>query len=76
MIKKYKVPVEVAAKLMDKGAEWVRAGLVQKELPIGAAFKVSGNTYSYYISPQKFMEYTGCTDKDIEAVKRGEAVED
>ncbi len=76
MAKVFKAPVEVAAKIMGKGEAYVRAGLIQKELPIGAAFKISGDAYNFYISPQKLMEYTGCSWKDIEAVKRGEAMDE
>lgn len=51
--------VQEAAALMGVSAQYVRVGIQQGILPFGCAVKVGGNRYTYYISPQKFMEYTG-----------------
>lgn len=53
------LPVEMAAKLMGKGKQFIRVGLQNGTLPFGYAVKVSGDRFSYYISPKKFTEYTG-----------------
>ena len=64
-----KVPVKVAAAILGKSEMFVRCGLRYGNLNFGAA--VSSNphkrnaTYSYHISPKKFMDYTGCTAEDI-----------
>lgn len=60
------VPVQAAATIMRKSPQFVRRGLVTEKLPFGAAIKFSKRT-SYYISPKKFMEYTGCTAAELEA---------
>ena len=46
-----------AARLMGKSYAWVAEGLKQGALPFGYAVKLKG--WSYYISAQKFYEYTG-----------------
>lgn len=53
------VPVSIAAKLMGVGKQFIRVGLQCGKLPFGYAVKISGNRFSYYISPKKFSEYTG-----------------
>ena len=64
-----KVPVKVAAAILGKSEQFVRCGLRYGNLNFGVA--VSSNphkrnaTYSYHISPKKFMDYTGCTADDI-----------
>ena len=50
--------VEEAAKLMKKSPQFVRIGLQRGILPFGTAIKRNGR-YSYYISPEKFQEFTG-----------------
>jgi hypothetical protein len=47
-----------AAKLMGVTQQFIRMGLQQEKLPFGWAVKNSGR-WSYYISPEKFTEYTG-----------------
>lgn len=61
-----KVPIKVAAAMMQKSAQFVRRGLIAGKLPFGAAFKVTGGTYSYYISPKLFADFTGCSIEDIQ----------
>lgn len=59
-----KITVKEAAKIMGKSNQFVRMGLQQKTLPFGAAVKMSGEKFSYYISPKKFYEFVGKTKKD------------
>ena len=69
-----KVPVKVAAAILGKSEQFVRCGLRYKRLDFG--FAVSTNpdkrnaTYTYHISPKKFMDYTGCTEDDIYRVAK------
>lgn len=75
-----KVPVKVAAAILGKSEQFVRCGLRYKRLDFG--FAVSSNpdkrhaTYTYHISPKKFMDYTGCTEDDIYRVAKrvGQAI--
>ncbi len=69
-MEKKKVPVQVAALIMKKSAQFVRCGLKTGKLPFGTAIQFGERT-SYYISPKKFMEYTGCTDADLDAAING-----
>ena len=58
--KVFNVPVELAAKLMNKNNSFVRVGLQQGILPFGYAIKnPNSSKFSYYISSEKFTEYTG-----------------
>ena len=60
------IPVKVAAKIMDKDQQFVRQALIRGLLPIGLAIKVTGEkSYSYYISPKLFYEYTGYAYKPV-----------
>ena len=52
---------EYAAKIMGVSEQFVRVGLQSGSLPFGAAVKISGSRYAYYISPQKFEDFTGVT---------------
>lgn len=52
------LPVMVAAKLMGKSKKYVYQGLQEGRFPWGWAVKTS-TSWSYYISPVKFTEYTG-----------------
>lgn len=51
--------VERAATLMGVGKQFIRVGLQNGVLPFGYAVKISGNRFTYHISPKKFAEYTG-----------------
>lgn len=65
------VPVAVAAKVYGKDASWVRAGIIEGWLPIGAATRRSKlvtdvksigdrkGRINFYISPKKLYEETG-----------------
>ena len=71
-----KVPVHVAAVIMDKFAQFVRRGLIAGKFPFGAAVSSDKNKrHNYYINPQKFMDYTGCTLADLQAAIGGNSNE-
>lgn len=53
------LPVARAAKLMGVCQQFVRIGLQRGTLPFGYAIRITGNKYTYYISPKKFTETTG-----------------
>lgn len=65
------VPVSVAARVYQKDASWVRAGLIAGWLPIGQATRngelitriedMNGKygRINYYISPKLLFEHTG-----------------
>lgn len=65
------VPVAIAAKVYQKDASWIRAGIIAGWLPIGKATRKGKQITSidqmnskygrinYYISPQKLYEDTG-----------------
>lgn len=54
------IPVNVAARIMKKDAQYVRQGIILGFLKFGVAFKKEGSTqYDYYISPMKFWQETG-----------------
>lgn len=48
-----------AAKEMGKTPQFIRIGIQRGFLPFGTAQVVSGNKYSYYISPVLFYQYIG-----------------
>ena len=66
-MKVFNVPVQVAAKLMNKNVEFLYMGLQQGIFPFGYAVKTS-TKYSYYISSVKFEEYTGIKVNEHETV--------
>lgn len=53
------VPVEMAAKLLGKSKQFIRVSLQRGIAPFGFACKVSGDKWSYHISPKKLEEYMG-----------------
>jgi hypothetical protein len=54
-----KITIKDAAEAMGKSQQFVRVGLQKGILPFGTAVKLS-SIWTYYISPKKFYEYTGC----------------
>lgn len=52
------ISIEKAAGLMGKSKLFVRAGIINGNLPFGYAVKLSSR-YSYHISPKLFYEYMG-----------------
>lgn len=65
------VPIKIAAKVYQKDASWVRAGIIVGWLPIGRATRngqlitsieemsSSKGRINFYISPKKLYEDTG-----------------
>lgn len=53
------ITVEEAARLMGVSRQFVRVGLQKGILPFGCAVQVSAARWTYFISRQKFAEYTG-----------------
>lgn len=65
------VPVAIAAKVYQKDADWVRAGIITGWLPIGKATRKGvlvtsinelgsrNGRINYYISPKLLYEHTG-----------------
>lgn len=53
------VSVAQAAKLLGKSEQFVRVALQNGSAPFGFATQISGNRYSYHISPKKLKEYQG-----------------
>lgn len=51
--------IEEAARQMGVTPQFVRVGIQQGILPFGAAIRITGKRYSYYISPARFAEYIG-----------------
>lgn len=60
-----------AAKLMGTSQAFVREGLKNGTLPFGTAAltRPDSQRMTFYISSRKFMEFTGCTMDEIEAVE-------
>jgi hypothetical protein len=54
-----KITIAEAAELMYVSQQFVRVGLQQGVFPFGYAVKISSGRYTYFISRQKFAEYTG-----------------
>lgn len=53
------VPVALTAKLIGKSDEFIRIGLQQNRLPFGTAVKISGDRWTYHISPGLLQQYLG-----------------
>ena len=53
------VPVEQAARLLGKSKQFVRVSLQRGVAPFGFAVKVTGDKWSYHISPRKLNDYIG-----------------
>lgn len=52
------VPVRLAAELLGVSQEFIRCGLIRKELPFGSAFRLEGSSrYTYHISPVALIDY-------------------
>ena len=56
---KNNVTVAEASKLMGVSRQFVRVGLQKGIFPFGYAVQVSADRFTYFISRQKFLEYTG-----------------
>ena len=54
------IPLKEAARIMGKDYQFVRIGIIEGFLPNGTGFKMpDSNSYTFYISPRMFWEYTG-----------------
>lgn len=51
--------VAEASELMGVSRQFIRVGLQKGILPFGYAVQISRGRYTYFISRQKFLEYTG-----------------
>jgi transcriptional regulator with XRE-family HTH domain len=51
------VTIEAAAEMLGKSKQFVRVSLQRGIAPFGFAVKVTGDKYSYHISPKRFFEY-------------------
>ena len=49
--------IKEVAEELGKSQQFVRIGIQRGLLPFGTAQVVSGEKYSYYISPQKFYDF-------------------
>lgn len=56
--------VAEAALLMGVSRQFIRVGLQKGIFPFGYAVQVSADRYTYFISRQKFTEYTGIGKED------------
>lgn len=69
MLEIKKVPVKVVAEILGKSEQFVRCGLRYERFNFGFAVCTNPHkrnaTYSYHISPKKFMDYAGCDIEDI-----------
>lgn len=60
------VPVETAARIMGKPAQWLRIKLQRGQLPFGFAEKNEGSgRFNYYINQAGFEEYVGIKMEDM-----------
>ena len=69
------IPPVVAGELMGKSPQFIRIGLQRNLLPFGQAVKLNARQYTYYISPKRFVEYTGISEEIIEERIRGLGLE-
>ena len=53
-----------ASTLMGVSRQFVRVGLQKGILPFGYAVQVSADRFTYFISRQKFLEYTGIATQE------------
>lgn len=56
---KNNMSIDEAAELMGVSKQFVRVGLQKGIFPFGYAVQVSSERFTYFISRQKFMDYTG-----------------
>lgn len=61
-----KISIKKAAEVMGKSQQFIRIGLQNGKLPFGTAIKMS-SIWTYYISPEKFCEYTGYRGGEMNA---------
>ena len=63
-----RVSIATAARLMNKGQQFVRIALQRKLVPFGFAVKLQedGERFDYYINTAQFCEYLGITVEELE----------
>jgi hypothetical protein len=63
-----KVSIATAARLMNKGQQFVRIALQRNLVPFGFAVKMQEDSakFDYYINPSQFASYLGITEKELE----------
>ena len=69
-----KVSIATAARLMNKGQQFVRIALQRNLVPFGFAVKMNedGSRYDYYVNPVEFCKYLGISEKELEEHVRAE----
>jgi len=58
------VPVTEAAKLLGVSPMFVRIALREGKAPFGFAVRITGEQYTYHISPHKLKQYLGDINYD------------
>jgi len=63
-----KVSIATAARLLNKGPQFVRVALQRELVPFGFAVKLQedGDRYDYYINPAQLCEYLRITEEELE----------
>ena len=63
-----KVSIATAARLLNKGQQFVRIALQRGKYPFGFAIKMQeeSDRYDYYINPAQFCEYLNITTEELE----------
>ena len=56
---KNNISVAEASRLMGVSRQFIRVGLQKGIFPFGYAVQISTDRFTYFISKQKFLEYTG-----------------
>ena len=57
------VPVNVAAEYLGVNEKFIRCGIAQGSLPIGNCIKAGPRRRSYYISPERLIDYRKNNDR-------------
>lgn len=65
------IPLDIAAKVIGKGKDFIRFGLQQQRLPIGSAVKGIKN-YDYHVSPYLLEKYIGSRYAEIQVEENEE----
>lgn len=56
---KQRIKVSEAAAILGTSEQFIRIGLQRNLLPIGVAIQLSGDRYTYHISPKLLEDYIG-----------------
>lgn len=54
-----RLTVQNVAEKMNCSEQFIRKGLQNRIFPWGYAIRISGNRFTYWISKNKFIEFTG-----------------